>query len=306
MPLLKLGIKLSRESIDILVINFSTSPYVGIVRRRVKMSNGSFTASGYFVPFHTQGQEGCRIPTRSVGTVNARWLFPQEQAPSPPCIKGYLSIGSKYSAPPTSDGLQPAPSPRMMTRLDKIEAKKKATLAKMEAILEALRARPGIVPSVQIPSSTTMWMSLPTATGLSDNIATATLRIEEVCTRQDAHLEAFMADFRLIADNLNHCQPSTPASIVLIDDNETMTTMTRMRASTLSCQWMTPTLNSRTSPLSLPPLCHFSIRVQLYLSWGGGVHGRLPSCCRLLSQLPTRHKIRHADLNGLCCPCPQN
>jgi hypothetical protein len=87
-------------------------------------------------------------------------------------------------------------------------------------ILEALRARPGIAPSVQIPSSTTTLMSLPTAAGLSDNVATATLRIEEVCARQDAHLEAFMADFRSIADDLDQHQLSTSAPFASIDDDD--------------------------------------------------------------------------------------
>jgi hypothetical protein len=86
-------------------------------------------------------------------------------------------------------------------------------------ILKALQARPGIVPSVQIPSSTMTWMSLPTAAGLSDNVATATLRIKEVCARQDAHLEAFMADFRSIADDLDQRQSSTSASFASINDD---------------------------------------------------------------------------------------
>ena len=122
-----------------------------------------------------------------------------------------------------------------MTRLDKCEAlwastfaeteatvaKIKATLAEVEAsILEALRARPGIALSVHIPLSTMIWMSSPAAAGLSNNVATATLQIKEVCSRQDAHLEAFMADFLSFADNLDHRQPSMPASIALIDDDD--------------------------------------------------------------------------------------
>ena len=77
----------------------------------------------------------------------------------------------------------------------------------------------GIAPSVQIPLSTTTWMSLPTAAGLSDNVATATLRIEEVCARQDAHLEAFMAGFRSFTDNLDQRQPLTSAPFASIDAN---------------------------------------------------------------------------------------
>ena len=63
-------------------------------------------------------------------------------------------------------------------------------------------------------------MSLPTAAGLSDYVATATLRIEEVCARQDAHLEAFMADFRSIADDLDQHQLSTSAPFASIDDDD--------------------------------------------------------------------------------------
>jgi hypothetical protein len=89
-----------------------------------------------------------------------------------------------------------------------LEAKVKATVdaALKDAILEALELR-------DIPSSTTTWMSLPTAAG-------STLRIKEVCARQDAHLEAFMADFRSSADNLDQRQPSSHASFALLDDDD--------------------------------------------------------------------------------------
>ena len=63
-------------------------------------------------------------------------------------------------------------------------------------------------------------MSLLTAAGLSDNVATATLRIEEVCAHQDAHLEAFMADFWSIADDLDQRQPSMSASFASINDDD--------------------------------------------------------------------------------------
>ena len=81
-------------------------------------------------------------------------------------------------------------------------------------ILKALRAWPGIPPSIQIPSSTTTWMSF------SDNVDTAMLQIKEVCARQDAHLEAFMADFRSITDDLDQFQLSTSASFASIDDDD--------------------------------------------------------------------------------------
>ena len=47
----------------------------------------------------------------------------------------------------------------------------------------------------------------------------ATLRIEEVCTCQDTHLEAFMADFGSFSDDLDQCQPSTSTSFASIDDD---------------------------------------------------------------------------------------
>jgi hypothetical protein len=288
------------------------------------MSNGYFTASGYFVPFHPQGQEGCQTPARSVavGAVDAKWLFPQERAPSPPHKEGCLSNGSKDSAPRTSDGLQPAPNPRMMTRLDECEArcasafakleanvsKMEATVAKMKAalaevpfvaaanFLEALRAWPGIVQSVKIPSSTTTRMSSPTAAGLSDTIANATLQIKEVCTRQNAHLVAFMAYFRSFADNFNQQQPSTHASFALIDDDDNND---KDEAIHIVLSINNADVKLQTLLLSLPPLRHFPIRVQLCSSWGGNVRCRLPTCCRLLSRLPSHHKRQHANLNGL-------
>ena len=89
-----------------------------------------------------------------------------------------------------------------------------ARLAEDDAKLEAIRARLGMAPSVHIPSTTTTWMSSPTAAG------STTLRIEEVCARQDAHLEALMADFRSFADDLDQRQPSTHASIASLDDDD--------------------------------------------------------------------------------------
>ena len=74
-----------------------------------------------------------------------------------------------------------------------------------------------------------------------------------------------------------------------------MTTMTRTRSSTSSGRSTAPTSNWRTSPSSSPPLCHFPIRMRSCPSWGGNVRCRLPTCCRLLSRLPSRHKRRHAD-----------
>ena len=84
----------------------------------------------------------------------------------------------------------------------------------MDAKLEALRARLVIALSVHIPSTTTTWMSSPTAAG------STMLRIEEVCARQDAHLEALMADFRSFADDLNQRQPLTHASFTSLDDDD--------------------------------------------------------------------------------------
>ena len=93
-------------------------------------------------------------------------------------------------------------------------AERQARLAEDDAKLEALQARLGMAPSVHIPSTTTTWMSSPTAAG------STTLQIEEVCARQDAHLEALMADFRSFADDLDQRQPSTHASIASLDDDD--------------------------------------------------------------------------------------
>jgi hypothetical protein len=98
-------------------------------------------------------------------------------------------------------------------RLDEHFATLEARLDKHFTTLEALRAWPRIASSVHIPSLTTMWMSLPTAAG-------STLRIKEVCARQDAHFEASLADFRLFADNLDLRQPSMHASSVSLNDDD--------------------------------------------------------------------------------------
>jgi len=79
----------------------------------------------------------------------------------------------------------------------------------------------------------------------------------------------------------------------------TMTTMTRTRPSTSSCQLTTLTSNSWTSPLSSPPPPPLPYTGAVVPFLGGKVCCRLPTCCRLLSRLPSRHKRRHANLNGL-------
>ena len=58
-----------------------------------------------------------------------------------------------------------------------------ASTAVLSLPARVITSRSGIVPSIQ---------SLPTANGLSNNVATAMLRIKEVWAHQDAHLEAFM------------------------------------------------------------------------------------------------------------------
>jgi len=92
------------------------------------------------------------------------------------------------------------------------EAKVNTTFAKVDAKLKAphLLARTGIAPSIHIPSSTTTWMSSPTAAG-------STLRIEEVFARQDAPLEA---DFRSFADELDQRQPSTHEPFASLEDDD--------------------------------------------------------------------------------------
>ena len=104
-------------------------------------------------------------------------------------------------------------------KMNAIVAKINAMIARVDAslersaTLEALRARPGIAPSVHIPSLTTTWMSLSTAAG-------STLWIEEVCAQQDTHFEASLVDFRSFADDLDLRQPSTHVSFASLNDND--------------------------------------------------------------------------------------
>jgi hypothetical protein len=140
---------------------------------------------------------------------DARWLFPQERAP-PPLNKALILLFADLEA--KLNARFDAFEAKLDARFGNFEAKVATTFAKVDAELEAphLLARTGIAPSVHIPSSTTTWMSSPTAAG-------STLRIEEVCTRQDAPLEA---DFRSFADELDQRQPSTHAPFALLDDND--------------------------------------------------------------------------------------
>ena len=94
------------------------------------------------------------------------------------------------------------------------------TLAKLAATNEVPRAWLEIAPIVLISLPTMMWMSLPTAAGLANHVAATKLWIEAVCARLDVHLKKSMADFGLFADNLHHHQPSTPASLESIDNDD--------------------------------------------------------------------------------------
>ena len=168
-------------------------------------------------------------PARPDGTVDdARWLFPQERAPSPLnealILKLVRKLDARFDAfeakfdahvdafKATYDAFEA----KLDARFGNFEAKVTTTFAKADAELGAphLLARTGIAPSVRIPSTTTTWMSSPTAAG------STTLQLEEVCARQDAHLEALMADFRSFADDLDQRQPSTHASIASLDDDD--------------------------------------------------------------------------------------
>ena len=168
-------------------------------------------------------------PARPDGTVDdARWLFPQERAPSPLNEALILKLVRKLDAridafeakfdahvdafKATYDAFEA----KLDARFGNFEAKVTTTFAKADAELGAphLLARTGIAPSVRIPSTTMTWMSSPTAAG------STTLQLEEVCARQDAHLEALMADFRSFADDLDQRQPSTHASIASLDDDD--------------------------------------------------------------------------------------
>jgi hypothetical protein len=277
-------------------------------------------SNGCFAPFHPQGQEGRRTPACSVGAVNAQLLFPKEQAPSPPRDKGCLSTGSQDLG--TSDGLEPAPACRMMTHLRpslaaKLEASLAPTLAELEASVvkieaslaemqatisaklaatKAPLARSGIATSIQISSSTTTTMSSPTAAGLANNVATAKLWIKEVCARQDAHLKTSMADFWLFADNLDHRQPSTPMSFEPIDDDDNNNKDEAIHI-ILSIDNADDKITDIAVVLAPPlPLPCAGAVVPLL---GGNVCCQCPSCCRLLSQLPSCNNRQHANLNGL-------
>jgi hypothetical protein len=68
-------------------------------------------------------------PAHSVGAVDARWLFPQERAPSSPPQKMRLDDCEALWASTFAD-------------IGAVVAKVNATLAEVDAKLEALRARP--------------------------------------------------------------------------------------------------------------------------------------------------------------------
>ena len=197
-------------------------------------------------------------PARSVGAVDARWLFPQEQAPSSPPQKACLDECEALWA---SASYFEAKINEVAAKLNAMIARVDATLGH-SATLEALRARPGIAPSVHIPSSTATWISSPTAAG-------SMLRIKEVCAQQDAHFEASLADFRSFADDLNLRQLSMHASFASLDvddddhDKYKAIPIVRLTDDT--------DVEFEDIAVVLAPLCHSPIRVRSCPSWGGGM-----------------------------------
>ncbi len=188
--------------------------------------------------------------------INTRWLFPQEQAPSAPRDEGCKHNGFGDPALLLSNGYPPPSLPTISTSTLNVKltaalslfqqgvaditsdlAKDIQRLDDRLAQLSTLSLPPqppaltpplpttpsssarAIVPH-RSPSSTTTWMSSPTAAGLSDNVADTTIRIEEVCARHNALLEALMGDFWSFADNLDQRQPSTHAACASIDDDD--------------------------------------------------------------------------------------
>ena len=128
-----------------------------------------------------------------------------------------------------------------------------------------------------------------------------------------------MADFRSFADNLDQRQPLTHASIASLDDDddnekdEDIHIVLSINVDDVDLTSLNGnddndkdevihivlSIDDDDIEFEVPPPRHFPVRVQLCPSWGGNVRCRLPTCCRLLSRLPSRHKRRHADLNGL-------
>ena len=109
-------------------------------------------------------------------------------------------------------------------------------------------------------------------------------------------MEALIADFWSFADDLDQRQPSTHASFASLDDNDNDD---KDEAINIVLSIDAADVEFEDIAVVLPPLCQFPMRVRLCPSWGGNVHCRLPTCCRLLSRLPSRHHRRHANLNGL-------
>jgi hypothetical protein len=225
-------------------------------------------------------------PACSIGAVDARWLFPQEGAPSSPPRKTRLDNCAALLA---SEAKIDATFANFFAKLD----------ARLEhfATLEALRARPGIAPSIHIPSSTMTWMSSPTAAG-------SMLWIKEVCARQDAHFKASLADFQSFADNINLRQPLTHTSFALLDDDND--NHDKDKAIPIVRSIDDADIEFKDIVVVLASLHHSPIRVRSCPSWGGNVRGRLSSpnmlsAFELATILP--QKMAHQLKRPRCCPC---
>ena len=82
-------------------------------------------------------------PARPDDAINARWLFPQERAPSPPCNEGCKHNGLGNPALLSSNGSKPTPSPTFSfnvdtkTMMDELRELVAATVKKIDATVAA-------------------------------------------------------------------------------------------------------------------------------------------------------------------------
>ena len=106
-----------------------------------------------------------------------------------------------------------------------------------------------------------------------------------------------MADFGSFSDDLDQCQPSTSTSFASIDDD-----VNDDKDEDIHIVLLIHNADVEFKDIAVilaPPSAAFLYGCGCTLPGGGNVRCCLPTCCWLLSRLPSRHKRWHADLNSL-------
>jgi hypothetical protein len=230
-------------------------------------------------------------PARPDDAVDARWLFPQERAPSPPQSKRFDLASTLADFDAKLDARLADFEAKLDAFFDAFDSTPKSPTKTM-LVLTTLRPKSILLSPTWAPNSRRLIFSLGRG---SRRAFTSRHKLALSCGLRRSAPARTLPWRRISGHSQTNSTNASCRRTRPLRCSMRTTTMTRTRPSTSSGWLTTPTSNSKTPPSSSFPLRHFPIRVRSCLSWGGDNRYRLPTCCRFLSRLPSCHKRRHAD-----------